>query len=100
LEQIDGKIDCAIEIYNDLLNVDLEKSHKVFHFELLWCHALKCEWDQCIKYAQLLRKQSLHSPACATYLEAVFLYIKSVDHCNDNFKEEATKLFEFVNFLN
>ncbi len=99
MEQLSGNIDSAIDIYNQLLKVDSEKTHKAFHFELLWCHLLKCEWDQGIKYAELLRKQTLHSPACTTYFEAVFRYIKSVDECDDNYKEEATKLFEFVHII-
>jgi hypothetical protein len=96
LEQIDGNFDSAIKTYNELLINDFEKTSKIFQLELMWCHAIKCEWDQCIKYAQLLRQRALHSPALSTYLEAVFRYIKSVDDCDDNIKEEASKLFQFV----
>ena len=68
--------------------------HKAAHWELLWCFTVKRDWDQCIRFAELLRKHTMHSPAITTYLEAVFRYVKAVEVNDEQLKEEATKLFE------
>ncbi|CAG2116121.1 unnamed protein product [Medioppia subpectinata] len=97
LAQISGHIDEAIHLFKDCLaNNSLEISHKIFHMELSLCHALKCEWSEAIDYAELVRQQSVHSPAIITYLVAIFRYAKSVDDCDPHMKQTAAKLFESV----
>jgi hypothetical protein len=94
LIQLNGDIDLAIGYYNKIIDLDKEMFHKAAHWELMWCFAVKCDWDQCIRYAKLLNEHTLHSPAITTYLDAVFRYVKGVEDNDERLKEEATNLFE------
>ncbi|XP_054154808.1 tetratricopeptide repeat protein 39B-like [Oppia nitens] len=75
--------------------------HKFAYWELMFAHAIKCEWYLCIRYAQLLRQSSTttttttvhYSPAIAAYLEAVFRYTLAYDDNDSRLKQEATQLF-------
>ena len=64
--------------------------------ELMFSYGLKCQWDECVKYAELLSLESRHTPACATYAEAMFRYVLSQDLSDEGMKETATKLFALV----
>ncbi len=88
-----GKIDNAIQLFKKSLKNDYKIFHKLSHFELMWCYAFRCDWDQCIKYSQLLRKFAFQSPVIVSYFEAVFKYTKSVETYDLELKGEATKLF-------
>ena len=78
------------------MNRTPERVAHSFKLEVMFCYALKCQWDECIKYAEALREQTKHSPACATYAEAVFRYIRSQELSDEDMKETATKLFALV----
>src|SRR5699024_633491 len=49
-----------------------------------------------IKYAQLLREKTLHSPAIVTFLEGIFRYTKGKLENNPKLLDEASALFEIV----
>jgi hypothetical protein len=89
-----GDIDGAQKIYESILESGIEKTHKISHFELIGCHAIKCEWSQTIEHATKLNEDSKHSPAGTTYLEAVFKYAKAVEDQDDKLKQEASQLFK------
>ena len=94
LEQIKGKIDVSIKMFSELMDNNYYRAHKVFHFELMFCYALKCEWKECIRYAELVRKGTEHSPTYTTYAEAVFRYVKSIEDNDVALKQSASKLME------
>ena len=96
LEQTSGRIDNSILMYKELLNNEWFRFHSAINFELMWCYALKCDWSQCINYAEPVRKNTEHSPTFTTYAEAVFSYVKSIDDCDPNMKQKASKLMESV----
>jgi hypothetical protein len=91
---LDGHIDLAIELFTTLLNDLHETPKSVMYLELMWCHALKCDLDQCIIYAEKFRTCCKVSPSCATYWEAVFRYARSIDNNDPHEMSKATKLFE------
>ncbi|XP_054155264.1 tetratricopeptide repeat protein 39A-like [Oppia nitens] len=94
LEEISGNIDKAIEIYNELLSDPHMAPKRIFHFHLMFCYALKCDWDPCIDNASKFRTGSLYSPAMATYFEAIVRYAKAVDLDDKEEMEKAVKLFK------
>ncbi|XP_054155073.1 tetratricopeptide repeat protein 39A-like [Oppia nitens] len=96
LDQIRGDIDGSIAKNVELLNNDFEPIHKAVHFELMWSHALKAQWDEAIKYAELVRKNTEHSPTYTTYAEAVFRYVKCIEDNDVNQKQIVTKLMETI----
>ncbi|CAG2183739.1 unnamed protein product, partial [Oppiella nova] len=59
-------------------------------------HALRCEWSECIQYAELIRLGSRHSPAYTTYCEAIFRYVKSVEDNDESELERAVQLLQVV----
>ncbi|CAG2169605.1 unnamed protein product [Oppiella nova] len=59
-------------------------------------HALRCEWSECIQYAELIRLGSRHSPAYTTYCEAIFRYVKSVEDNDKSEMERAVQLLQDV----
>ena len=73
--------------------------HQMFYFELMWCYALKTEWMSAIKYAELVRKGTAHSPSFTTYAEAVFRYAEYIDRKDPKMKEKAFELFRCVNLV-
>lgn len=94
--QITGNVQGSIDQYMNIINKENELYHKVAHWELMWINAVKCNWDEAIKYAQLLREKTLHSPAIVTYLEAVLRYTKGKLENNQKLLDEASALFEVV----
>ncbi|XP_054160184.1 tetratricopeptide repeat protein 39A-like [Oppia nitens] len=97
LAQVSGHIDEAIQLFKDcLVGNDLVVTHKLFHIELSFSYALKCQWDECIKYAELVRQQAIHSPAIITYILAIFKFAKAVDDNDQQMKKEANQLFESI----
>ena len=64
-----------------------------FQLELMFCYALKCQWKECIRYAEVLRNRSAHTPALATYCEAMFRYVQSEDDSDQEMKLLASELF-------
>lgn len=96
LVQINGKLTEAIQEYNTIIEKENEIFHKVAHWELMWTNAIMCNWDESIKYAQLLREKTLHSPAIVTFLEGIFRYTKGKLENNPKLQDEAAALFEIV----
>ena len=96
LIQINGKLPEAIQEYNVIIEQVNEMFHKVAHWELMWTNAIMCNWDECIKYAQLLREKTAHSPAIVTFLEGIFRYTKGKLDNNQKLLDEAAALFEVV----
>lgn len=98
MAQLDGRIDEAIDRFQDCLTDNtLEIAHKIFHIELAFCFALKCDWDQAIRFAALVRKNGArHSASVVTYIEAILRYAKSVDDNDEQQKQRASELFQFV----
>ncbi|CAG2182075.1 unnamed protein product, partial [Oppiella nova] len=94
LEQVKGNIDVSIKLNEELLKNEYTAFHKAVHFELMFSHALKSEWDECIKYAELVRKGTEHSPTYTTYAEAVFRYVKCIEAMDVQQKQIVTKLME------
>ncbi|CAG2119722.1 unnamed protein product, partial [Medioppia subpectinata] len=66
LEQVKGNLDTSIAMNEELLKNEYTAFHKAVHFELMFSHALKSDWDACIKYAELVRKGTEHSPTYTT----------------------------------
>ena len=94
--QISGKLNDAIGSYQSIIENENEMFHKVSHWELMWTNAVMCNWDESIKYAQLLREKTLHSPAIVTFLEGIFRYTKGKLENNPKLIDEAAALFEIV----
>lgn len=94
--QINGNLPEAIGHYQEIIEKENEMFHKVSHWELMWTNALMCNWDESIKYAQLLREKTLHSPAIVTFLEGIFRYTKGKLEGNPKLIDEAGALFEVV----
>ena len=76
--------------------MDRTEANVPFRMELMFSNGLKCQWDECVKYAKLLSLESRHAPACTTYIEAIFQYVLSQDLSDEDMKETATKLFALV----
>lgn len=94
IEQIDGNFDTAIQTLRHLIEApNLDIAYKAFYLELIWCYAIKCDWDKCIEYADSV-KDSKHSPVCTAYLRAVFRYVKGYDTNNQTLLDQATAIFE------
>lgn len=96
LVQINGKLSEATERYNSIIEKENEMFHKVAHWELMWTNALMCNWDETIKYSQLLREKTAHSPAIVTFLDGIFRYTKGKLENNQKLLDEAAALFEVV----
>lgn len=96
ITQITGNLNQAIEGYKAVIEKENEMFHKVSHWELMWTFAVQRNWDECIKYAQLLREKTSHSPAIVTYLEGVFRYVKAKTTNDAKLLDEASALFETV----
>lgn len=96
LTQLAGNLDGAVTSYKAIIEKENELFHKIAHWELMWTSAVQCNWDEAIKYAQLLREKTLHSPAIVTYLEGVFRYTKGKLENNPKCMDEASALFEKV----
>lgn len=96
IEQINGNFDVAIETLNRLLEApNLTIAYKAFYFELVWCYAINCDWDNCIRCSEMIRS-SKHSPVCTAFLNAVFRYVKGVDDGDQDLLDQATKEFEVI----
>lgn len=94
IQQINGEFHEAIETLNGLiLAPNLTIAHKAFYFEQVWCFAILCDWDNCIRCAEKIR-QSKHSPVCLAFLNAVFRYVKGVDTGDQELIEQATEEFK------
>ena len=94
IEQIDGNFEKAIQKLNELINApNLTIAHKAFYFELIWCYAIKCDWDNCIRCSEKIR-ESKHSPVCMAFLNAVFRYVKGVEDQDQELLDQATREFE------
>ena len=94
IEQINGKFEEAILTLNKLLKAPhLASAYKAFYFELIWCHAIDLDWDNCIQCAEKIRS-SKHSPVCTAFLNAVFRYVKGIDTGDQELLDQATKEFE------
>lgn len=94
IEQIDGQINTAIDLLLGLIKApNLAIAYKAFYFELIWCYAIKCDWDNCIRCAETIR-HSKHSPVCMAFLNAVFRYVKGVDTNDQKLLDQACKEFE------
>ncbi|CAG2109683.1 unnamed protein product, partial [Medioppia subpectinata] len=78
LLQLNGRIGPAIDAYQNLLTDQHLTPKRVMYFELMWCYALVGDIDRAIEYAELFRTGSMYSPAMATFIEAVFRYVKIV----------------------
>ncbi|CAG2106738.1 unnamed protein product, partial [Medioppia subpectinata] len=96
LDQINGKIDVAIDSYHRLLNDPHVTPRRFIYFELTWCYALQSDWPRCIKYAEKFRTTSFYTPAIATYMEAVFRYTEWTITDESVAKDKATELFKLV----
>lgn len=94
--QINGNLPECIGLYQEIIDKENEMFHKVSHWELMWTTALQCNFDESIKYAQLLREKTLHSPAIVTFLEGIFRYTKGKLENNPKCIDEASALFEVV----
>lgn len=93
IEQINGNFEKAIETLESLINApNLDIAHKGFYFEQVWCYAILCDWDNCIRCADQIRT-SKHSPVCIAFMLAVFRYVKGVDTNNQELIDEATEIF-------
>ncbi|CAG2109684.1 unnamed protein product [Medioppia subpectinata] len=96
LDQINGKIDVAIDSYHRLLGDPHVTPRRFIYFELTWCYALQSDWPRCIGYAEKFRTNSFYSPAIATYMEAVFRYTEWTITDESVAKDNATELFKLV----
>lgn len=96
LVQLRGDIDGAMKMFSDLLINTPAFAHKVLHLELMFSNALKSNWDEAIKYAELLRNGTVHSPAMATYAEAILRYAKGCEENDGAQKQKATQLLKYV----
>ena len=83
-------------MYNVLKETKILGAHRAVYFQLMFLYALKCEWTEAIKYAELVRKETTHSPTVTTYCEAVFLFVKSRQTNDQELKRKASELMKSV----
>ncbi|XP_054155261.1 tetratricopeptide repeat protein 39C-like [Oppia nitens] len=95
--QLRGDLEEAIKYYTKLItDYSFDVSLKWFHFELMFSNALICNFNESVKYAELIRKGSRQSPAFTTYCEAVVRYVIGKEENNTQELETAIKLLEIV----
>ena len=92
LVELSGDIQLAINEYEKIIEDYDQMYHRLAHFELMFCHAVRCEWYHSVRYAELLNKHTVHSPAITTYLEAIFRYTKAMDNKDRELRAEASRL--------
>ncbi|CAG2114846.1 unnamed protein product [Medioppia subpectinata] len=76
--------------------INLSSFSALYPFELMFSHSLRCDWSECIKYAELIRLSSRHLPAFTTYCEAVFRYVKGSETDDPSEVETAVQLLAVV----
>lgn len=93
----DRSLDKSIKCFEQTLSLNrrVQTFNAIPYFDLIWCSALKCDWNQAIKYSQLLSKQATHSPTNFVYFEAVFQYIKGIEMKDKKCRQEANRLFKY-----
>ncbi|CAG2165414.1 unnamed protein product [Oppiella nova] len=96
LVELSGDIQLAINEYEKIIEDYDQMYHRLAHFELMFCHAVRCEWYHSVRYAELLNKHTVHSPAITTYLEAIFRYTKAMDNKDRELRTEASRLLATV----
>ncbi|XP_054165702.1 tetratricopeptide repeat protein 39A-like isoform X2 [Oppia nitens] len=96
--QLRGDIDGAVDHYNSCIEAqdDIKQMHNICFWELLWCHAVKFQWDQAANYAQILKEQCNWSAATFTYQKATFLYMKMLDENKPELHSQVSELFREV----
>ncbi|XP_064624927.1 tetratricopeptide repeat protein 39B-like [Lineus longissimus] len=94
LEEIKGNMDEAIHRYDESIESQSEwrQFHHLCFWELMWCHAFKCDWLVAMKYAEKLFHESRWSRATYTYQKASFLMM-----CDN--KENTEETQEHLNYL-
>ncbi|CAG2173579.1 unnamed protein product [Oppiella nova] len=96
--QLEGDIDSAIIYFNKCIESqeEVKQMHNICFWELLWCHAVKFEWDLAANYAQILKDQCNWSAATFTYQKATFLYMKMLDENRPEMQTQISELFREV----
>ncbi|CAL8090619.1 unnamed protein product [Calicophoron daubneyi] len=75
LEAISGDLESAIASFNSSITQPSDWPHYrlVCYWELVWCHALRAEWMQAVRYTEKLACESRWSEASYRYMKAAFL---------------------------
>ena len=87
-----------MSMYTTMLNENAQISQNPFQLELMACYALKSDWNECVKYAELLRARRQQS-AIATYILAMFKYVLSEQTFDPHLKEEASDLMKYIHHI-
>lgn len=72
IKQIQGKLDEAIEKYNDSISSQSEwkQFHHICYWEVIWCYSYSGEWSKAFHYASVLLAGSSWSKTTYMYLKA------------------------------
>lgn len=75
IEQIKGNIDTGVKLLSSSVESQSEwkQFHHICYWELMWCHAYKCDWLFAMKYAEKLANENKWSKATYIYLKGSFL---------------------------
>ncbi|XP_076308576.1 LOW QUALITY PROTEIN: tetratricopeptide repeat protein 39A-like [Tachypleus tridentatus] len=97
LKQLQGKVDDAIQTYEDSIRSQHEwrQFHYMCIWEKIWCYCYKCDWINAAKCCDTLYKVCRWSPATYYYLYGCFLYMQMLDGKSSLF-EEIVNVFKKV----
>ncbi|RWS04410.1 Tetratricopeptide repeat protein 39B-like protein, partial [Dinothrombium tinctorium] len=97
-EQITGNPDQAIDYY--LQCVEKQKYwvqlHNACYWKICWCYAMKCDWENAAKYANILRRDCKWSPAMFNYLYAVFQFLVMNEKNRPELKDEICETLRIL----
>ncbi|XP_013794256.2 tetratricopeptide repeat protein 39A-like isoform X2 [Limulus polyphemus] len=97
LKQLQGKVDEAIQTYDDSIKAQQEwrQFHYMCFWEKIWCYCYKCDWVNAANCCDTLCKECRWSPATYYYLYGCFLYMQMLDG-KTSLLEEIVNTFKKV----
>ncbi|XP_076339063.1 tetratricopeptide repeat protein 39A-like isoform X2 [Tachypleus tridentatus] len=97
LKQLQGKVDEAIQSYEDTIKAQQEwkQFHYMCFWEKIWCYCYKCDWVSAAKCCNTMCKECRWSPAMYYYIYGCLLYMQMLDGEKD-VMEEIVRVFKKV----
>ncbi|XP_015781978.1 tetratricopeptide repeat protein 39A isoform X1 [Tetranychus urticae] len=94
-EKIIGNPDKAIEYYVECIKGQSfwRQLNFACYWEIIWCYAMKCDWEKAANYARLLKDDCKWSPAMFTYLYAVFTFMVMEENDRPDLEQDISKAF-------
>lgn len=97
LKQLQGKVDEAIQSYEDTIKAQQEwkQFHYMCFWEKIWCYCYKCDWVSAAKCCNTMCKECRWSPATYYYIYGCLMYMQMLDGEKD-VMEEIVRVFKKV----